>query len=364
MKKRVCTITHNTVPNYGAVLQAYALQRAIQNVGCENEVLNYDEERVRRVYHYSLFSQRSLKEIIKHILYFKRYKKKIRVFSQFSNQYIKLSKRYTNKTISEANQKYDLFITGSDQVWSLPLHQGDTAYLLGFVDDNNKKGSYAASFGHEDISMIPKQYYDTYRELLSEFKYVNVREKDGVDLFEKFTNKKRVAAQVVDPTFLLETDEWTKIESEPQYDNYILLYCVNRYEELLDYAKQLSNATGKQIINIQDGGQILRGVINVDSVSVNTFIGLIHHADYVMTNSFHGMAFSIIFHKQFVFDYVHSKVNSNSRVTSLMETVRLENRELSKVNIEQSIDYSEVDILLSKQVEFSYTRLEEMLKGE
>lgn len=364
MEKRVCTITHHTVPNYGAVLQAYALQRAIKNAGYESEVLNYDEERVLRVYHYSLFAQRSFKEIIKHVLYHKRYAKKIRVFRQFLNQYIKLSKRYTNKNISEANQKYDLFITGSDQVWSLALHQGDTAYLLGFVDDHNKKGSYAASFGHEDILMIPQQYYETYRELLGEFKYVNIREKNGVDLFEKFTNKKGGAVQVVDPTFLLKTDEWTKIESTPKYYNYILIYCVNRFEELLDYAKQISKATGKQIINIQDGGQILPGVINIESPSVNAFLGLIHHADYVMTNSFHGMTFSIIFHKQFVFDYVHSRVNSNDRVSSLMEMVELENRELSKVNIEQFINYSKVDKLLSKNVEVSYARLEEMLKGE
>lgn len=364
MGKRVCTITHHTVPNYGAVLQTYALQQAIHNLGYESEVLNYDEERVRRVYHYSIFAQRSFKEAIKHMLYHKRYAKKIRVFRQFVNQYIGLSKRYTNKTISDANPKYDLFISGSDQVWSLALHQGDTAYLLGFVDDNNKKGSYAASFGHEEISMIPQQYHETYRKLLSEFKYVNVREKKGVDLFEEFTNKKGVAVQVVDPTFLLTADEWVKIESEPRYGNYILLYCVNRYEELLDYAKQISNATGMQIINIQDGGQILPGVINVESVSVNTFLGLIHHADYIMTNSFHGMTFSIIFQKQFVFDYVHSRVNSNSRVRSLVEMLGLENRELPKVKIDQSIDYSDINQRLSGQVLFSYKRLEEMLKGE
>lgn len=362
--KRICTITHHTVPNYGAVLQAYALQQAIHKLGYDSEVLNYDEERVRRVYHYSLFAQRSLKEIIKHILYRKQYTKKIKVFMDFLKQYVKLSKRYTKRSIAQANNHYDLFITGSDQVWSLALHQGDTAYLLGFVDDNNKKGSYAASFGQENMSMIPQKYYETYRKLLSEFKYVNIRENKGIDLFEEFTGKKGLAAQTADPTFLLSADEWEKIESASEYDNYILIYCVNRYQELLDYAKRLSQLTGKRIVNIQDGRQALSGVINLESVSVNTFLGLIHKADYILTNSFHGMAFSIIFNKQFIFDYVNSKVNSNSRVSSLMKTTGLENRELSRVNIEQPIDYAEVNKRILKQTELSYNKLEAMLKGE
>lgn len=364
MEKKICTITHHTVPNYGAVLQTYALQRCIRELGYDNEVLNYDEERVRRSYHYSFFAQRSIKEFIKHILYYKRYKAKIQVFKNFLKDYVKLSPRYTMKLLPKANEKYDLFITGSDQVWSLALHQGDTAYLLGFVEDGNKKGSYAASFGHESLTMIPEKYHKTYKKLLSDFRYVNVREKEGVALFEDFTGQHEKAVQVIDPTFLITDKEWAELEIKPTYDAYILIYCVNRYQELLKYAIQLSQKTGKKIINIQDGQQELPGVINLKNITVNAFLGLIHNADYVLTNSFHGFAFSVIFHRQFVFDYVHSKINSNSRIRSLAEMTGLENRELGKKDVDEKIDYAVIDNKLSNAVDFSKEKLIQMLEGK
>lgn len=359
--KRICTITHHTVPNYGAVLQTYALQKAIFSLGYDNEVLNYDEERVKRQYHYSLLSQRSLKEVIQHAIYHKRYKMRINVFQNFLHEYVQLSKRYTKANLSNANYDYDLFISGSDQVWSLGLHKGDTSYLLEFVKDHNKKGSYAASFGYENRKMIPEVYYPTYSKLLSQFRYVNVREGEGVTLFEDFTGKYGVANQVVDPTFLLSLSEWRKISKAPKERKYILLYCVNRYEKLYEYAKEISNITGDIIINIQDGGQVLSGVKNIQAISVNEFLGYIQSADYVLTNSFHGLAFSIIFNRQVIYDYVYTKVNSNVRIASLVRMLGLETRELSKVDIYSKIEYGEINNRLQKEVKVSYTKLKEML---
>ena len=362
--KRICTITHHTVPNYGAVLQTYALQKAIKKLGYSSEVLNYDEERVRRSYHYSLFSQRSLKDIVKHFVYFRYYKEKNAAFKCFLSKYVILSERYDRKKLVKANDKYDLFITGSDQVWSLALHQGDTAYLLGFVEDSAKKGSYAASFGHADMKMIPQIYYKTYKKLLSDFRFVYIREKQGIALYEQFTGKRNTAVQVLDPTFLIEPNEWETIENKPKYTDYILIYCVNRYNELMDFAVKLSQSTGKKILNIQDGQQVLPGVINIKNCSVETFIGLIHHADYVLTNSFHGIAFSIIFNRELIFDYVKSTVNSNSRVNSLVELLGLEMRELSSVNINNAIDYSALNAKLNEEKIKSYVYLRKMLDSE
>lgn len=362
-EKRVCTITHHTVPNYGAVLQTYALQQAIKSLGYETEVLNYDEERVRRSYHYSIFAQKSCKEILKHVVYHKRYKNKIAVFQKFLAENVSLSKRYTKKNISKSNLQYDLFISGSDQVWSLGLHQGDKSYLLDFVDDCNKKGSYAASFGYATINDIPEQYHQDYASLLNDFTYVNIREKEGLDIFRRFVAQGKDCAQVIDPTFLISTEKWHSISKKPAESNYILLYCVNRYNELLEYAKSVAEKTGKKIINIQDGNQQLPGVINRESISVNEFLGYIENADLVLTNSFHGIAFSIIFRKEFVFDYVHKKVNSNSRVRSLTEVLSLQERELAKVDMDKVIPYSDVETLLTKEIEYSYNRLASMLQG-
>lgn len=363
-EKKVCTITHHTVPNYGAVLQTYALQQAIKSLGYETEVLNYDEERVRRNYHYSIFAQKSCKEILKHILYYKKYKHKIAVFQKFLAENVSLSKRYTKKNINNSNLQYDLFISGSDQVWSLGLHQGDKSYLLDFVDDCSKKGSYAASFGYATINDIPEQYNQGYAELLKDFTYVNIREKEGVAIFKSFVPQDKDCAQVIDPTFLVSTEKWRLISKKPIESNYILLYCVNRYNELLEYAKLVAEKTGRKIINIQDGNQQLPGVLNRESISVNEFLGYIENADLILTNSFHGIAFSIIFRKEFVFDYVHKKANSNSRVRSLMEVLSLQERELARVDVDKFIQYSDVDALLIKEVGYSYDRLASMLRGE
>ena len=178
---RICTLTHHTVPNYGAVLQAFALQKAIENLGYKSEILNYISERVQISYYLKFPKKGSIKKKISYFFKHSNFMKRKAVFDAFLNQYILLSKEtYTKETLKESNQRYDLFITGSDQVWNLKLHQMDTAYMLDFVIDNRKKGSYAASFGYETI---PNEYKEKTKELLNQFQYINVREESGKNIF-------------------------------------------------------------------------------------------------------------------------------------------------------------------------------------
>lgn len=366
MKKealRICTITHHTVPNYGAVLQAYALQHAISDLGYDSEILNYQEKRVVRFYHQSFFAQNSFKEMVRHLMYYSTFKKRNRLFSDFIQRRLKISKKYYIDILTEANHKYDLFITGSDQVWNLALHQNDTSYFLDFVEDSRKKGSYAASFGY---SILPEQYREATQKNLSTFSYINVREESGVKIAEEFTEKD--VHQVVDPTLLLSKEHWKTLIKPVDYSNYILVYEICRLDASYEYAQSLANQTGKRVIAIKPFDR-LKGVAypgNIEWVNFLTpeeFLSLIYYADYIVTSSFHGTVFSILFEKKFFCTMDNKKSATNGRITSLLSQAGLDNRLTGMKDYDEGIDYEKVAQLLKVWIENSRYWLSQMLEN-
>lgn len=219
--KKIGIITFHRAKNYGAVLQAYALQHTLEQLGSDCEIVDYKCENIDNGYKPFQFSKTDpIKSILKSIVMYRKRAKRIEQFSSFYNNYLKISdKTYSNSDISECKNLYDAFISGSDQVWG-PGKEGidpDSIYFLSFADDNQKY-SYAASFGVADISDVKAMQL---RPLLKNFQSFSVREKSALNIVKKITGKNGVCH--IDPTLLLKKDEWQKI-SVKKLISHIFLY--------------------------------------------------------------------------------------------------------------------------------------------
>ena len=212
--KKTATITFHKAVNYGAILQAYALQRSILKLGIDNDIIDYDCKLISNVY--KLINIKSVKSFIKSLIAFRIYYYKKNKFKSFIKKYIILTNPVTKDILKseEFNNKYDFFITGSDQVWNYEITNLDDAYFLNFVKDESKVKSYAASFG---ISCIPENLRLKYKNYLKRFSSILVREKTGAKLIENLIDKK--VNIVLDPVLLLNKNEWNEIIFKTKFDD-------------------------------------------------------------------------------------------------------------------------------------------------
>ena len=332
---KACIITFQSAYNYGAVLQAFALQEYLNENFAEARVLDYHNKEIDASYqnaHLIDFIRNPKNAIFKSIqgVLYKEKKKKIDLFRK---SYLKITERYDVANITEAQNEADVFITGSDQVWNYLIVNRDGAYYLDFVKDK-RTCSYAASFG---IASIPLEYQDFYKKNLNNIDYISVREINGVEIVKSMTG--REAKVMPDPTLLVNQKIWNEMSVVPnQIGKYILVYKITKADKLLSFSKELSKKTGIPIVYIPNdlkSGSI--GKLKTD-VGPEEWLGYIKNAEYVVTNSFHGTVFSILFNKKF-FAEVSSKVNpSTSRLKSLLEMFDLGKRTIEKFTDEMLIE--------------------------
>ncbi len=370
---RICTITHHTVPNYGAVLQAYALQKAIEMQGYQSEILNYQPERVKQFYHQSLRAQKGIKEKLRHIVYYKRFHSWNSAFKTFLERELTLSVPYREAQITLADGKYDLYIAGSDQVWNLQLHRGSKRYMLDFVTDDAAKGSYAASFGY---SKVPVKFEADTKKALESFHFINVREESGQKIVQEMVGKEKKVSLVLDPTLLLPAESWQHFVQPVEQQGYILIYEICRIKESFEYALYLAQKTGKRIVSIQSFENqkfVEEGDIEyLYGVTPEKFLSLIYYADYVVTSSFHGTVFSIVFEKTFFCTMTANKNGTNGRLENILELTGLQNRLTGMESYDEKIDFDAVKHLLEPKIQDSLQelismiqiRIDELKKGE
>lgn len=352
-KGKIGVLTFQNTTNYGAELQKYALQKYIREQNYDCEVIDYKCEAVEnRELAMNILKQRNIKSLIKCIMrsdsqYFRSVK-----FKNFANQYVKISdKSYTRENIASTNNKYDLFLVGSDQVWNMQLTNGDYTYLLDFVQDNEKKISYAASFGYKEI---PEKYIEENKKLLNQFKVLSVREKQGKEILDEITEKE--SNITVDPTFLLTKEEWESLISDQgeKKKDYIFVYLPYYSKETFDFIRALAQKENCQIIYIHGSLRNEIGMKNLRTASPIDFLSLVKNAKYIVTGSFHAICFSLIFEKEFFYT-VSTIKQFNSRLEDLISLVGLENRKV-KDNLyisQNKIDYKKVKNLIENQIVFS-----------
>ena len=356
------TLTFQNTINFGAMLQTYALQKKINDLGYECEVINYvcpmvvkNEKPLR------LKDIDSLRKLLYYI-FTNRYKKNQNIkFDQFYKDYVPSSAEYyTRDNIALINNIYDKIIVGSDQVWNLDLSGHDYTFFLDFINDNSKKHSYAASFGYDQLhDDIDKQY-----ELLKSFKSLNVREDTGKHIIENQLGLN--ANTVCDPTLLLNKHEWESLipSSDNKRNPYILVYLLNRNTENFNMIKQYAEKNHLEIIQLHNYLKSEYGTKSIRSASPLDFLQLVRDSEIVITGSFHALCFSMIFNKNFY--YTRANHNRNSRVDDLMNIFKTTNRELSFDNMIKSnrIDFDEVNTILENMRHESISiLLNTVLKG-
>lgn len=361
-KLKVGVITFHRAINYGAVLQMYGLQKKLESMNIEACVIDYRCKYMEQKYDSK--HRLSIKNHIKNIplLIKKRnYTKKKILFRNFVEKYCKKSDMCCNlDELKNVEKQLDFIITGSDQVWNNNITNLDYTFFLDFVEESKKKISYAASFGLSEISSeLEKQY----KKMLKSFNSISVRE----NIAQKLVKKLGVEAEiVVDPVFLLSKNEWTKLVTTNNYKKpYILIYSFKGDKYLVSQAKILAKKFNCEIICISETMKRKFGIKYIDNASPEEFISLIYHAKFVLTNSFHGTVFSIVFNKPFIVELFENAKGRNSRIENLLFGLQLEERIYSEnMRIEQlsDINYRNVEKILNKQISKSEEFLESNLK--
>ena len=346
MRNKIGIITLTDMYNYGNSLQNYAVQQIINKLGFISETL------------FVSFGGIKILAIIKSIIKGSYYHKKILSFKHFNKR--NLTIRYRNHFNVNTNSQYDAFVVGSDQVWNTSWY--DTfpfmkeVYLLCFAD-NNKKISFAASFG---IDVVKSNYNEFFSSQLLKFKALSVREEAGSEIIKELTGKD--AEVLVDPTMLLDREEWQKIYKKPKHakEGYILTYF-------------LSPKCNEAKVKLEDikGNKEVYELLNPDdkvagSAGPSEFLWLFDHADIILTDSFHACVFSFLFNKPFiVYDRNWDGGNMNSRLETLLSKFSLE-RKYANSGIENDIwehDYTEgykqLEIERKKAIDFLKKALED-----
>ena len=360
---KVGIITFHRALNYGALLQAFALRYSLSKLGAEAQILDYRNPIMEDMYSYPSFLQRkNLKDKVKFLLQGKSELKRRAKFENYRSKYLNLSNElHTEEDMKLVSDKYDKFITGSDQVWNYGAHNFDKNYFLEFVNESTKKYSYAASVG---ISSLPKDYIAEYKSALSDFAMCSVREKQGLEILRTLGIENRRID--LDPTMLLTKEEWLSqfnISVNPK-QKYIFAYYFELTDTLRSYIEQLAKKMDCTVVFV---GNPLKVPFRCKCKALKTadpidFVNAIANAEYVVTNSFHGTAFSIIFNKKFYVELLKTDAKVNSRIENILHVFSLGKRIIDTHYKEDDVDWNLVNSQMSEMRKESLDYLKEILK--
>ena len=366
-KNKIGILTFHASHNYGSCLQAYALQKTIEKLGADTEIINFRTDRQRDMY--AVFTKRKgIKYFIKnatHLLYYNFLKKKHANFEAFiANNYTLSAKEYKNYSqLEQENFGYDAFVVGSDQIWNPIPKDFDMSYFLPFVKDK-KKIAYAPSFGpffekidDEKLSIIANE--------VSKFDSISVREISAKHGLEKYISKD--VDVVVDPTLLLNKDEWAQLINEKPVveGEYIFLYTLFSNPEINKVAKYLSKKWKTKVVvsNFTNQHDVISCYEKKFDAGPKEFLNLICNAKFVLATSFHGTVFSILFNKPF-FAINGEKDN---RISTLLNLTKLQSRTINMVNMDErermafDTDFSMANQLILEERERSIKYLQTAL---
>lgn len=347
--KTVGIITCHTPQNYGAMLQAYALQHYLRSINCSPEIINYFPEIYSEELSLWYVGDKNIRRnLFKKIIYIiaklpRRIKRRL-FFDRFRDKYINVGepRYYSYDELKEDCPLYDLYICGSDQIWNTRGVRGwDPTFYLQFVKDKTKRYSYAASMSL-DIP-IRNDVKNTVIPMIEDLNKISVRER----LIQKTLTPllTKTIHYSLDPVYLLTDKDWSILAEAgtPRKEDYILIYPMGDSSHVVENAKRLSLKTGLPIYCITASSRKISGVNKHIDCSVTQFVRLFRDASYVLTNSFHGTSFSIIFRKNFWACEVGA---NNHRITNILQEFNLSNRYLSKNDIIDTtnlyVDYSKV----------------------
>ena len=327
--KKVGIITIHDIYNYGSIFQAYATLKCVHKMGYQAELIDY---KYPNDYH----GQKNLKSeilawgngLLKNLLPGKPYSKYKNSYKIFKDQFYELSAQSypTVDSLMRNPPDYDVYIAGSDQIWH-PRMKGDPCFFLDFAANNKKKISFASSFGY---NTIPEEYRQQYAASFSQFSHLSVREERGTEMIKELIGKE--ADVVLDPTLLLNRDEWLKVaEPCPIKEPYILCYGLDTQDKYMErLALHIQKLTGFMIVRLN--GKFYdffnKKIHYVLDAGPQHWLSLFDNASFILAKSFHATAFAINFKKPF-FSLLVGKSDHDSRQKHLLALLGLENRSIT-----------------------------------
>lgn len=370
--KKISTITFHAAYNYGSNLQAYALQEYVKKIcnnDCIYEIINLRNEKQKELN--AIFKRRiKIKPIVRDIITL-FHKRKIKVksnrFEDFITNCLNITKEYNNlEELKKANFKYDYYISGSDQLWNLNAYDFDWANYLEFVNDG-KKISYGASFGPKQLVWTEEDKKRIANDL-KKYDNISVREQASFENVKALTG--READINIDPTMLLTKEEWNNLIPKEKIvtEDYILFYTLNPDKNMIKLVKEVSKILKLPVVitkfnNQYDAFSSFKKLYDTGPIE---FLNLVKNAKLIMSSSFHGTIFSILFHKPFF----AIRGNKDFRIQTLLKKMKLENRSIDENDVEEKclnaykIDFKEAEILLEEERKKSNKYLKEALDIE
>lgn len=349
MKIGIITLPFNT--NYGGILQNFALQKILKNIGHEvSTIEKFNQYKLPLSKRYLAYIKRIIKKYILQrdceIFFEKNEKERIKIITReiqpFIERYIQLKKYKKFKDIKK--NEYEAFIVGSDQIWR-PIYFRDiaNAYLSFTKGWNVKRIAYAASFGTDQWEYRKAQTKKC-KKLISLFDGISVRELQGVELCKKYFNID--AVQVLDPTLLLTKEDYIKVFTEEnisQSKGNFLVYILDKTEEKEKIIQEISilKKLTPFYTNNPNVENIRIKVFDRIQPSIAQWLRGFYDADFVFTDSFHACVFSIIFQKPFLV-YGNTK-RGLSRFFSLLSLFHLEDRIILNINDFKKIQNKEIN---------------------
>lgn len=377
MGKSVAIVTLVGYFNYGNRLQNYALQRVLDTFGFNVETLIFNSRRennenelrlykrvsnLRKMSVYDILSKGSMKlwSYINKKELIESNTIRTDIFKRFTNDYI----RETEYSLSNNNipvslsEKYDYFITGSDQVWNPAYNKSSSIYFLTFAP-KEKRIAYAPSFG---VSEIRDEFIDRYKEWISGIDKLSVREYDGAKIIKNLIGVD--VPVLVDPTMLLTEPQWDKIAKEPRNkpnEKYLLTYFLGY--TTIEYSKRIKKIATSNNLKVVKLGSIKEKETYWTGPS--ELLSYIKDCSLLCTDSFHGVVFSIIYKKPFI---VYKRVGTQSmysRINTLLDKFNLHCRKVECIDFDKNlfdIDYSHITPILEAEREKAIDYLKNALK--
>lgn len=334
MKKKIGIITINDFNNYGNRLQCYAVQHYLEKMG-------YAVENIYNEYNHGGLVVNKIKKFIRQVRDFKN-RSAIAIrrqsFMEF-NKNIKFSDEYiiNGQVCKDLNEKYDFFITGSDQVWN-PYDSGRSEVDFLTFANEGKRISFSASIG---VEKLPAYMTERYKQYLKNYKSISVREESAKKIVKSLTDRKDIEV-LVDPTMLLTNEEWEAISQKPDMNyptKYILKYFLGGSGARENVIKSIAEKYSCEVIDLYDKNS------RYYTCGPQHFLYLEKNAFLICTDSFHSAVFSFLFNKPFIiFERENTKINMSSRMgTFLSKFGLLRNRYIENRSLDEylSWDYSE-----------------------
>lgn len=350
---KVGILSFQSAINYGGILQIYAMQQHLKKMNITPIVINYENKSIkksnklkRQVNLPERTNLRLLKMIYLKIAFRKNKKsweRKYIIFQEFKKKHLNLSGKAINNLNSETINSFDAYILGSDQIWNPNITDGFDPIFFGDFESEGKKIAYSASCGSiKTLDHKEREFFD----LIKKLDHLATREKELLNYIENSTELK--GTHTIDPTLLLDKEDYDIITERPNLrGKYILIYKLQENSEIYKAAKSIAKNRSLEIVEIGfKPFKTVKGITYLETEGPKEFLGLIENAQFVITNSFHGTVFSIIFEKEFL-TIPHKSVGQ--RMVELLTSLNLNERLITEFNEEMNKSLVNINYKLVKE---------------